>query len=249
MLLSSISGSSVLVVEITSLSGVSLCCVLGCLSAAGNTFVLLRVHFVMQRKRIFKVAVRVLAVAGCLLACLIVATILERRRTQAELGAVVSAYLTDEILHDAHDWGSGRGILVVLQREAQVPADSRWRWLWLFHWRIEFPEASLATRASFILSNSMPSTIHAALHRPHGVDSVVASRRELEQAEDTGFAQRFPQSLGYIAVSQAGFNAGKTEVIFYIDHFCGLCGGGNYILMRKVNGAWIVVGQRGTWVS
>ena len=203
----------------------------------------------MQRKRIVKVVVRSFVVPACLLACLIVATILEQRRTQAELADVVSEYLSDELLHDAHDWGSGRGILVVLQREAQQPADLRLRWLWLFRWRPEFPQASLATRASFILSNAIPSTIHAPLHLPHGVDSVVVSRRELEQAEDIGFDQRFPHNLGYIAVSQGGFNAGKTEVIFYIDHFCGLCGGGGYILMRKVNGTWVVVDQRSTWVS
>ena len=43
---------------------------------------------------------------------------------------------------------------------------------------------------------------------------------------------------------------GKSEAIFYIDHFCGLCwGGGSYILMRKANGVWPVVDQHSAWVS
>src|SRR5215467_1070378 len=37
-----------------------------------------------------------------------------------------------------------------------------------------------------------------------------------------------------------GLNLTKSEAIFYIDHFCGLCGGGGYIVMRKVNGQWRV---------
>ena len=33
--------------------------------------------------------------------------VLEQRRTQAEMGAILSAYLSNELLHNVHDWGSG----------------------------------------------------------------------------------------------------------------------------------------------
>ncbi len=59
--------------------------------------------------------------------------------------------------------------------------------------------------------------------------------------------------MGYFAVSQPGLNFSNTEAILYIDHGCvrtgDLCGGGGYILMRKVNGVWSVVDQFSTWVS
>lgn len=45
----------------------------------------------------------------------------------------------------------------------------------------------------------------------------------------------------------------KTELLFgilYTNHFCGgLCGGGEYILVRKVNGVWRIVYQPDTWMS
>lgn len=63
------------------------------------------------------------------------------------------------------------------------------------------------------------------------------------------FAAHFPISLGSIAVSRAGVNLAETEAIFYIDHFCGLCGGGRYVLMRKINGTWKVVSEHYTWIS
>ena len=174
----------------------------------------------------------------------------EQRRTEAELDAVLSAYLSDGILHDAHDWGSGRGMLVVLQREAQPPGMWRWRWLYPFDKRLKFTESSFVTRSSFTLSNALPTHLRVALHLPTGVNAVLVSRGDLEQAElSVEFQTRFPNNLGYVAASRAGFNLTKTEAIFYLDHFCGLCGGGRYVLMRKVSGVWKVVDEHGTWVS
>jgi hypothetical protein len=174
----------------------------------------------------------------------------EQRRTDTELDAVLSAYLAEGIVHDTHDWIPGRGLLVVLQREAQQPGGWRWRWLYPFDKRLRFTESSLATRCSFTLSNVLPTPLRVALRLPIGVSTIVVSRSQLEQAESSSeFQTRFPNNMGYIAVSRAGFNVNKTEAIFYIDHFCGLCGGGRYVLMRKVNGIWKVQNEHGTWVS
>jgi len=203
----------------------------------------------MQTSRFIKIVVRVATVVIVLLASFIVVFMLEQRRTQAELGAVLSAYLSDEVLHNAHDWGSGRGIQIILQREAQQPGTWRRRWGLLFDRRMRFPQTSFVTRTSFVVNNAVSSDIRAELHLPKGVGSVVVSRSELEGFQLSDFQQRFPNNLGYIAVSQPGFNFSKTEAILYIDHFCGLCGGGGYILMQKVNGVWRVVDQHSTWMS
>jgi hypothetical protein len=200
----------------------------------------------MQRGRFTRLVVRTIEILAVLLLGIVALLIFEQRRTQAELGRVLSAYLSDEVLHNDHDWGSGRGIQIILQREAQRPGMWRVRWGLLFDRRLRFPAASFITRTSFVVSNAVSSHIQADLHLPEGVDSVVVSRSELERSD---FQQRFPRNAGYIAVSQAGFNFSKTEAILYIDHFCGLCGGGGYVLMQKLNGVWRVVEQHSTWVS
>ena len=203
----------------------------------------------MQCGRYTKAVLRAAVVVIVLLACMAAVFVLEQRRTQAEVGAVLSTYLSDEVLHNAHDWGSGRGIQIILQREAQQPGMRRWRWSLLFDRRLRFPQASFVTLTSFVLSNVVVSDIRAELHLPRGLHAVVVSRGELEQSKSSDFQQRFPNNLGYIAVSQLGFNFSKTEAILYIDHFCGLCGGGGYILMRKVRGVWRIVDQHSTWMS
>jgi hypothetical protein len=203
----------------------------------------------MQRSRYTGIAFRTVIVVAALLAGTAVTFILEQRRTQAEMGAVMSAYLSDEVLHNAHDWGSGRGTQIILQREAQQPGTWRGRWILLFDQDLRFPQTSFVTRTSFVVNNVFASNIRAELRLPNGVDSVVVSRSELQRSEPSDFQKQFPNNLGYIAVSQPGLNLSKTEAILYIDHFCGLCGGGGYILMRKVNGAWRVVDQHFTWVS
>lgn len=203
----------------------------------------------MQRGRHTKLAVRGAMVAVVLLVGIAVVFILERRRAQAELGEVLSAYLSDEVLNNDHDWGSGHGIQIILQREAQRPGMWRVQWFMLFDQRLRFPQAALTTQISFVVRNAVSTDIRAELHLPSGVDSVFVSRSELDQDQSGSFRHRFPRNMGYIAVSQLGINLSKTEAIFYIDHFCGLCGGGSYILMRKVDGVWRVVDQHGTWVS
>ncbi|HKR82666.1 MAG TPA: hypothetical protein VJS37_00755, partial [Terriglobales bacterium] len=112
-----------------------------------------------------------------------------------------------------------------------------------------FPESSRTSRFSFFLTNLFVTDVQAELHLPSGVTPVFVSREELERTEPNEFERKFPNNLGYIAVSHIGFNLTKSEAIFYIDHFCGLCGGGGYVVMRKMNGKWRVAEQHSTWVS
>jgi hypothetical protein len=72
----------------------------------------------------------------------------------------------------------------------------------------------------------------------------------LEGTKPIDFQTKFPNNLGYFVVSHAGLSPSKTEAILYVAHFCpGLCGGGAYFLMRKVNGVWSVVDRHVTWIS
>lgn len=160
--------------------------------------------------------------ALALLTCVLALALADQKRTEADLNAVVSAYLSDGILHDVHDWGSGQSILIVLQREAQQPGMWRMRWLYPFDKRYKFSTSSFVTRSSFTLSNALPNQFHLSLRLPAGVNTVEVDRSDLEQADSSSkFQARYPNNVGYIAISRAGFNADKTEAIFYLDHFCG----------------------------
>src|SRR6266550_3761416 len=128
-----------------------------------------------------KILVRIVAVVLVVLICAFGFVFAEQRRTDAELGRVLSAYLSDGILHGAHDRGSGKGILVVLQREAQQPGRWRWGWLYPFDKRLTFDESMLLTRCSFSLSNALPGALRLNLQLPAGVKTAVADRDDLEQ--------------------------------------------------------------------
>jgi hypothetical protein len=55
--------------------------------------------------------------------------------------------------------------------------------------------------------------------------------------------------MGFIVLSGVGFNSTHTQAVFYIDHFCGLCGGGECVLMEKIDGSWQVRDEHFTWIS
>lgn len=61
--------------------------------------------------------------------------------------------------------------------------------------------------------------------------------------------ERFPQSYGFLTFSSVAFNSDMTEALFYTEHLCGLCGGGEFVLMHKTGGNWMIANWYGTWVS
>src|SRR5271169_292720 len=115
-----------------------------------------------------RVIVRAILFVLALLTCALTLALIEQKRTEAELGVVLSAYLSDGILHDAHDWGPARGLLVVLQREAQPPGSLRSRLLYPLDRRFRFTDASLMTRGSFAISNTIPGELGPVLYLPPG---------------------------------------------------------------------------------
>ena len=125
----------------------------------------------IQSGRYTKLAVLPALVAVVLLLGIGVISIVEQKRAQAEYGEVLSAYLCDEILHDAHDWGSGQRIQVLLQREAQR-GNSRWRWCMLLDGRLRFSQAAFTTRMSFVVNNTVAADIRPELHLPEGQSSL-----------------------------------------------------------------------------
>src|SRR5215471_11863635 len=63
------------------------------------------------------------------------------------------------------------------------------------------------------------------------------------------FYRQFPNSRGIISFSRAGLNSQGDQALVYISRGCGgRCGSGNYLLLVKKNGEWIVQQKFMVWV-
>jgi len=171
---------------------------------------------------------------------------IERSRNAEEEYAVYSAYLSEGILNDAHDWSVGPSIQVVIEDSKRVGANLRWWWLYPFDRRVASDQLQKTTYASFIVSNLFQTQMKPNIRLPGRAQPILASESKILSAD---FQKRFPNNLGYVVLSAVGVNREQSQAVFYIDHFCGLCGGGRYVLMEKVNGSWQVRGERFTWIS
>jgi len=210
----------------------------------------------MARNRYSRIAVRAAAGVGLLLTLIALLFFCELRRTQAEMDAVLSD-IFNVPRHSVPGVGSERRIQIILMREAQAPGtrpggQARARLSLLFDENLRFSQASLITRYSFLLTNAVPTDIRVDSQLLRGAGIVVLSNSELDHMTRSDFLQRFPgnKNLEEISISQLGFNFSKTEAILYFDRSCaGLCGGGGYMLMRKVDGVWRIVDEHNTWIS
>ncbi|MBW3656344.1 MAG: hypothetical protein KY444_09560 [Gemmatimonadetes bacterium] len=63
-------------------------------------------------------------------------------------------------------------------------------------------------------------------------------------------ADRFPNFAGVVGVSRAAFTPDGNTAIVYYSHGCGdLCGGGEYLVLRRTDGRWRVIRSLDVWAS
>jgi hypothetical protein len=66
----------------------------------------------------------------------------------------------------------------------------------------------------------------------------------------TDFYKRFPGSSGLVTLSNVGFNGDHTQALVYFANVCGgLCGSGEFVVLKKVRGRWVVERTDQLWVS
>lgn len=169
----------------------------------------------------------------------------ERTRNASEEYAVYSAYLSQGIAEDAHDWSVDAPIEVVVTDTTKV-GTLRWWPLYALDFRRKFDRISGVTNYSFLVRNLLRTPVTDRFRLPRRASVAIATESE---AESPDFYKRHPRAIGYLTLSGVGFNATRTQAMFYIDHFCGLCGGGRYVLMNKVDGQWRVADEHYTWIS
>jgi hypothetical protein len=170
----------------------------------------------------------------------------ERERNKQEEYAVYSAYLSEGLLNDAHDWSTVGPVQVVIKNRTISGGNLRFRLLSMFDRRVRFNELQAFTWASYLARNLFRTPIQPTFALPPRATLCITTDSEYGSQE---FQKKFPRNMGLVALSGVGFNPSQSQAVFYIDHFCGLCGGGRYVLMKKVSGVWRVQDEHYAWIS
>jgi hypothetical protein len=213
----------------------------------GNLFSKLGVLLYLRLNRIAlkRLAFTILAFFGVAI-LLAVAEWAEGVRCAGEEYAVYSAYLSEGLLSDAHDWGVDGPVQVVVKSTTNVSENLRIRALYVFDRRVDFDQLERSTRVSYLVRNIFSTRLTAKFQLPRFATLAFTSRSDYSSPE---FQKEFPRNQGVTVLSGVGFNRDRTQAVFYMDHFCGLCGGGRYVLMTKVDGVWHVQDEHSTWSS
>lgn len=113
------------------------------------------------------------------------------------------------------------------------------------------PEAEVQTLDNYLLMNQ---TRHELKVWNLGVNAVIVRSSDLPDSNFENFWNRFyreyPNSTGLLFFSKVGFNDRLDQAFLYMGKSCGgLCGGGKYVLLEKVDGEWVISKQQQLWVS
>jgi hypothetical protein len=171
----------------------------------------------------------------------------DRKRNVDEEYAVYSTYLSEELLNNAHDWSVGGPVQIVVRDTTTAGESLRFRALYVLDRRVgHLDRLHTSTRIDYLVRNLFQTRILPKFALPSRATATLTAPSDFGSPE---FQTKFPHNLGFIALSGVGFNPSQTQAVFYIDHFCGLCGGGRYVLMEKVDGVWRVRDEYYTWIS
>src|SRR5580693_2613824 len=99
---------------------------------------------------------------------------------------------------------------------------------------------------AFLNANLHPSSFHRSFTLPLPYQIVASS--EMQSIFGTPgdvwgrYYEKYPNAMGLLTLSRVGFNPDGNRAAFYISNSCGgLCGGGYFVIMEKVDSNWKVV--------
>jgi len=121
----------------------------------------------------------------------------------------------------------------------------------LIRHRFLTPQAELQTLDNYLLSNKTRQELKVW---NLGVNYVLVRNSDLPDGTVENFWARFykkyPNSPGLVFFSKVGFNDRHDQAFVYVGRSCGgLCGAGEYVLLNKVSGEWVVRAEQNLWVS
>ncbi len=102
------------------------------------------------------------------------------------------------------------------------------------------------------LSRSFASTIPYSLFQQNEYESIFGKTKNNDGTTETWhrFYEKFPDSGGYVWLSNVGFNKARDRALVYFVHWCGdLCGTGQYIHLIKTENKWKVGMVGRIWIS
>jgi len=113
------------------------------------------------------------------------------------------------------------------------------------------PEVSPQTLDNYLAANKSPKPLRVA---NLGINYVVVRDNDIpDDGYDrfwSRFYKKYPNSSGILFFSDVGFNDRHDQAFVYAGKTCGgLCGEGEYVLLRKVNGKWEILKENNLWVS
>ena len=113
------------------------------------------------------------------------------------------------------------------------------------------PEAEAQTLNNYLLSNETGQDLKV---RDLGINYVLVRNDDLPDGRFDDFwgrfSKKYPNSPGIVFFSEVGFNDRFDQAFVYVGRSCGgLCGAGEYVLLSKVKGRWVVTDEQDLWVS
>jgi hypothetical protein len=204
----------------------------------------------MGRHRKFLQTAAVVCAAAMLISTgLIFVSRRNRGRAMREQYAVYSGYIENGLTGESHSLGDRRGTLLIAA-EATMVGDFKGlqRLRATVGLALNLHSRSTPPRSSLILGLLIANL---KTHRLDRRFTISAKYQLLDYSVLVGsnISERFPKSYGFLTFSSVAFNSDMANGLFYTEHLCGLCGGGELVLMRKTGGNWMIAHRHGTWVS
>jgi hypothetical protein len=173
----------------------------------------------------------------------------DRKLAAQEQYAVYSSYIEQGLTGEFRRFGDGAGVVMILADASVLAGEDRLRQLGtgikaLSGLKHRFPVVGLPLLYNFLWAN-----IGKYRFEPKFKASAACRIINENDLVDGALPKRFPGNYGYLVFSPVGFNRRLDEAVFYAAHMCPLCGGGEYVFVRKVREQWQVVALHSVWVS
>lgn len=159
-------------------------------------------------------------------------------------------------------------LLALHENTTAMARDTAPDWVWTKYYSLpgidstmarDFAQRSSGSRSLRTIGPSLARTLDARLAFLADSDFAtlhrLAAQRSVHPAEETtqfwkAFYQAYPARWGSISVSAIGYSGDGDQAIVYVRNGCGgLCGRGQFVLLRRVERTWTVVRIKPTSVS
>jgi hypothetical protein len=152
-----------------------------------------------------------------------------------ETYAALSSFLSRGLTGDSHDFGSQERLVVILDHTSN--GFMRLLWANRLH--------SISRTERFMM---LLESLHSS--RFERKFAIPAPYKLVSSTEPPGYSETDQlASYGMMTFSHVTFNHNATRASFYMEHLCGLCGEGSFVVMEKKNGIWQIIDGAGTWIS